>query len=103
MRLLSRRPNADIYTEVSDGELRWATVEYVTDDLLQRLASSRNLNRRAPTGDKHGSWQKVAEVPLSIVLQHIPMPDWEDRKAWKKMLDNPDFSKFRADGPHRRY
>jgi hypothetical protein len=102
-RVLARRRSCDLQLEISDGELKWTRIEYVPQDLLDRLASARNQERRAPMGDSHGSWVKVAEIPLSLALQHIPMPDWEDRKAWKKLLDDPDYRAFRTDGNHRKF
>lgn len=103
MRLLRKTKTSALYTEVDGETLRWATTEWVSQRLLDELKASRNQNKRAPIGDRHGSWQKVAELPLSLVLQKIPMPDWEDTRAWKKLVNDPDLRYFRADGEHRRF
>lgn len=89
--------------EATADEVRWATRTYVTDDLLARNAEGRKANRRAPLGDAHGAWQKVADVPLALIFEKIPHDAWEDKKAWAKVLNDPEVRYFRADGDYRRF
>lgn len=90
--------------EVADGRLRWATTQLIPERFLDRLQAERAAApRRAPLGDAHGAWQKVGELPLALVLQHIPPDAWEDGKAWSRLLDDRDLRRFRADGDHRRF
>lgn len=80
--------------------MRWATAEYVSDTFLERMARLRNLERRAPRGDSHGAWQKVAEVPYNWLFSKVP--ELEDAKAVAKLLNDSDYRRLRCDGTHRR-
>jgi hypothetical protein len=85
-----------------DGEMvRWATSERVTEEFLKRLKVSRDMNKRAPLGDAHGAWQKVADVPVGWLMDRLPVDAWEDKKALAKVLNDPDMRYLRADGDHR--
>ena len=85
---------------LDDQMLRWATSERVTQEFLDRMARLRNLERKAPRGDSHGSWQKVAEVPYNWLFAKVP--ELEDEKAVARLLNNFDYRKLRCDGTHRR-
>lgn len=89
--------------EFERNVLKWATSEYVTQEFLDLMAEQRNRETRAPLGDKHGAWQKVADVPASILFDKIPVDAWEDKKALGRILNDSDFRAFRADGNHRTF
>ena len=80
--------------------MRWATAEYVTEAFLAKMARLRNLERRAPRGDGHAAWQKVAEIPYNWLFSKVP--ELEDHKAVAKLLNDSDYRKLRCDGTHRR-
>lgn len=97
------RPGGFTKFEFENNVLKWATSEWVSQEFLDLMAEMRNLERRAPLGDKHGSWQKVADVPASILFDKIPVDAWDDRKALGRILNDSDFRAFRADGNHRTF
>lgn len=101
MDVIRRSPTTELLLDVDGDMLKWATRVHVPDDLLDRLAEGRKANRRAPLGDKHGSWQKVAEIPLAHAFDKIPPDAWEDRRAWEKLLNSGELRAFRCDGDHR--
>lgn len=69
---------------------------------LDARAEERKAAGRAPLGDSHGAWQKVAEIPLSLLFAKIPPDAWQDERALNKLLNDPDLRFFRSDGEHRR-
>ena len=84
-----------------DGQtMRWATAEWMSQEFLDRMARLRNLERKAPRGDSHGGWQKVAEVPFTWLINKVP--ELEDEKAVAKLLNDFDYRQLRCDGTHRR-
>lgn len=102
--LLHRGDGSGFVKATLDGNtLKWTNNEWVPTDLLDRLAAERNLEKRAPMGDSHGSWQKVAEIPVALLLDRIPFDAWGDDRAMAKVLNDPDLRAFRADGNHRRF
>jgi hypothetical protein len=95
------RPGGFTKVEFERNVMRWATSEYVSQEFLDLLAAQRNMEQRAPLGDKHGAWQKVAEIPASMLFDKVPHDAWEDRKAVNRVLNDPDLRAFRTDGTHR--
>jgi hypothetical protein len=86
-----------------DGQMmRWSTSEWISQEFLDRLKAMRDQERRAPMGDSTGCWQKVAEIPVSFLLNRIPADAWDDQKAIGSLLNDPDLRAFRTDGNHRR-
>lgn len=86
-----------------DGQmLRWATAERVSQEFLDRMKALRDMERKAPRGDSTGCWQKVAEIPVSFLLDRVPPDAWGDERAINKILNSSDFRGFRCDGNHRR-
>ena len=84
-----------------DGQtMRWATAEWMSQEFLDRMAALRNLERKAPRGDSHAGWQKVAEVPLTWLLGKVPELDDDRRLA--RVLNDSDYRYLRCDGNHRR-
>lgn len=97
------RPGGFTKFEFERNVLKWATSEYVSQEFLDLMAASRNLERRAPLGDKDGCWQKVAEIPASMLFDKVPADAWEDKRAIGRILNDSDFRAFRADGTHRTF
>lgn len=97
------RPGGFTKFEFERNVLRWATSEYISQEFLDLMAESRNLERRAPLGDKDGCWQKVAEIPASMLFDKVPADAWEDKKALGRIINDSDFRAFRADGNHRTF
>lgn len=71
-----------------------------------------NNHGRAPMGDAHGAWQKVAEIPLALLMQHCRGSlaelaekgfSFADQKALKRLINDPDLKKLRSDVPERTY
>ena len=86
-----------------DGKmLRWATAEWVSQEFLDRCKAMRDQERRAPRGDSTGCWQRVAEIPASLLFEKIPPDAWADDAAMNRLLNDPDLRAFRTDGNHRR-
>lgn len=102
-RMVRERAGARTVIEMDDQMIRWATTPRITQAFLDSLAASRNLNRRAPLGDSHGAWQKVAEIPVSYLMGKLPPDAWEDRKALSKIIGDRDVRKLRTDGDHRTF
>jgi hypothetical protein len=95
------RPGGFTKFEFEDKIMRWATSEWVSQDFLDLLANERNVEKRAPLGDSHGAWQKVAEVPTTMLFDKVPPDALEDNKAINRWLNDPDMRAFRTDGAHR--
>lgn len=91
------------YTKIElDGQMmKWATSEWVCQEFLDKLQDLRNAGGRAPLGDSHGAWQKIAEVPFNLLADKIPVEAWEDQKAIAKVLNDRDLRYFRTDGDFR--
>jgi hypothetical protein len=96
------RPGTRTTVTVDDQMVKWATSEYVSEEFLKRMAHLRNQEKRAPLGDSHGAWQKVAELPMSWFMNQLPTHAWEDKKAVAKIVNDSSNRAFRADGSHRR-
>jgi hypothetical protein len=95
------RPGGYTKFEFERNVLKWATSEYVSQEFLDLLAAQRNMEQRAPLGDSHGGYQKVAEIPASMLFDKIPPDAWDDKKAVNRILNDPDLRAFRTDGTHR--
>jgi hypothetical protein len=102
-RYVRERQGSKTIVEANGDEVRWSTNEWISDDFLARLKHTRDQERRAPLGDSHGAWQKVAEIPLSLLMQKLPPEAWEDKRALAKIVNDADLKYFRADGNHRRF
>jgi hypothetical protein len=90
-------------TVVQDDKIyRWATAQRVSGQFLEWCKNSRDQNKRAPLGDSHGAWQKVAEIPMTLFMEKLPPHAWEDKKAIAKLANDPDLRLFRTDGDFRR-
>jgi hypothetical protein len=101
-KLVRERAGARTVVQMSNQQIKWATSEWVSEDFLKSMAHTRNQEKRAPLGDKHGAWQKVAEFPLNWFMNKLPTDAWEDMKAISKIANDGDNRAFRADGNHRR-
>lgn len=93
--------------ELDGRTLKWAEQRWVPDNLLKVLEHSRNLERQAPRGDRHGAWQKVGEIPLSLVWDKLrrhedPADERAFDRACARVLNDSDYRAFRADGSHRK-
>jgi hypothetical protein len=97
------RPGTRTTVTMDDQMVKWATSEYVSEEFLKRLAHTRNQEKRAPMGDKHGAWQKVGDYPAAWFMDQLPKDAWEDKKALGKIINNSDNRAFRADGNHRTF
>ena len=64
-----RRQGAATKVLLDDKMLRWATAEWMSQEFLDRMASCAISERKAPRGDSHAGWQKVAEVPHKLVQE----------------------------------
>ena len=95
------RPGGYTKVELENNIMRWATSEWVSQEFLDLLAQERNLEKRAPLGDKHGAWQKVATVPTTMLFDKVPPDALEDDKAINRWLNDADMRAFRTDGNHR--
>jgi hypothetical protein len=101
-RMVRHRPGGKQIYRVSGDELRWAVVEYVPQDLTDRLARSRSLELKMPLGDPENVWIKVAEYPLTWLNAQVPMSAWDDRKAMaRRVVNNRDYRRLRADSDTR--
>lgn len=95
MRQISRSPNKQVLVELDGNTLHWATKRYVPNDLLARIAASREDR---PLPDRMGGWKKAGEVPLALadfMFRADLSPD-EKMKRLKKLLNDNEFQKFRA-------
>ena len=95
------RPGGFTRFEIENKIMKWATSEWVSQDFLDLLASERNLERRAPLGDAHGAWQKVATIPTNLLFDKVPPEALDDTKAINRFLNDSDVRAFRTDGNHR--
>jgi hypothetical protein len=99
-------PHGRTVVQVDGDTINWAEQRWISEDMLKRLEHSRNQEKRAPLGDSHGAWQKVAEIPLSMIYDKLPPGGWSDPeavdKAMRGILNDSDYRLFRADGTHRR-
>ena len=95
------RPGGFTKFELEGKIMKFATSEWVSQEFLDLLASMRNQEKRAPLGDSHGGYQKVAEIPASMLFDKIPPDAWDDKKAVNRILNDPDMRAFRTDGTHR--
>lgn len=102
-RMVRERAGARTVIEMDDQMIRWATTPRITQAFLDNLANQRKQNRRAPLGDSHGAWQKVAELPVSWLMGKIPPDAWEDKKTIAKLINDSDVRGLRTDGDHRVY
>lgn len=91
------------HVERENGHFKVQNHQHVSDDLLAKNAEGRKRNARAPLGDSHGGWQKIADVPFSLLMSKIPPDAWEDQAALAKLLNDPEIRAFRCDGDHRRF
>jgi hypothetical protein len=78
----------------------------------EQQAALANNHGRAPVGDKHGAWQKVAEIPLSLLMQRAPEAfaeagragfSFADQDKLRKLINDSDFKKLRSDVPERTF
>jgi hypothetical protein len=101
-RMVRHRPGGKQIYRLQGNELKWAVVEYVPEDLTDRLARSRSLERRQPLGSPENFWLKVGEYPISWLASQVPMNAWDDRKALaRRVVNNRDFRRLRADSDTR--
>lgn len=105
---IKHRPGVATKVRLDDAgrgrhQIRLQQSTAIPTSFLDRLAAQRNAGGRAPMGDSHGAYQKVAEIPLALLFEKIPPDQWEDQKALAKLLNDPDLRKFRTDGLHRRF
>lgn len=96
------RPGGYTRFEMDGDMLTWATSEVWSHTFLDRLGLERNLERRAPLGDSHGAWQKIATIPINLLADQVPMAAWEDTKAINRVLNDSDNRAWRTDGNHRK-
>lgn len=77
----------------------------------QQAALAHN-HGRAPIGDSHGAYQKVAEIPLGLLMEHAPEAfaeagragfSFADQDKLRKLINDSDFKKLRSDVPERRF
>ena len=97
-----RRPGAETKVLLDGKMMRWATSEWVSQSFLDRMKRWRDQELKAPRGDATGCWQKVAEVPFSLLLDRIPKDAWDDTRAVNRLLNDSDYRYLRCDGNHRR-
>lgn len=97
------RPGVRTTVVNDDTVYRWATTARISGKFLEWVAESRNQNKRAPLGDSHGAWQKVAEIPMTLFLEKLPPHAWEDKAAVRKLVNDPDLRLFRTDGDYRTF
>ena len=74
------------------------TDKLITRD-VQNISEILDDNRRelnAEHGRPFGEWKKVACIPNIVVNQLIKDGIWHDRKAFRKWLNDSEFSKFRT-------
>lgn len=84
------------------------TTTAIPQSFLDARAAERGRARddnggRAPTGDSHGAWQKVAEIPLSLLLKHVPFDAFQDQTALRRLVNDPDFQLLRSDVEQRKF
>ena len=100
-RRLYSRPDKwiDVAIDEQADEIRWGVYEQIDTALIERnKARSNHGPKRAPLGDAHGAWMKVCEVPVSVLLEKLPIDAWEDEKALARFLNDPDNRAWRTDG-----
>ena len=101
-RMVRHRPGGKQIYRLQGNELKWAVVEYVPEDLTDRLARSRSLELKMPLGDPENFWIKVGEYPMTWLNSQVPMSAWDDRKALaRRVVNNRDFRRLRADSDTR--
>ena len=86
-----------------DGVRQEIWYEEHTDTMITRdiqdVQSILEDNRRELNlehGRPFGEWKKIACIPNIIVNDLIKQGIWGDRKAFRKWLNNSEFSKFRT-------
>jgi hypothetical protein len=84
-------------------KLRLQQTTAIPQSFLDARAEERKRATRAPLGDSHGAYQKIAEIPLALLFAKIPPNAWNDQAALRKLLNDPDIRAFRSDGDHRRF
>jgi hypothetical protein len=102
---LSTRPGVETRIERDGDTTRIWNTTRIPGAFLDGLQVQRNdATGRAPLGDSNGAWQKVAEIPLDLILEKLGgAANWEDEKAWKRTVNDSDFSRFRTDAPGRTF
>lgn len=102
-----RRPgvSVDVRLDRQRGKelVRLQQTTAIPQSFLDARAEERKNGGRAPLGDSHGAFQKIAEVPLALLFSKIPPDAWEDQTALRKLLNDPDIRKFRSDAEGRRF
>src|SRR5262245_3638187 len=78
----------------------------------EQNAALANNHGRAPIGDQHGAYQKIAEIPLGLLMEHcrgsfreLLERGWSfsDQKRLKRLINDGDFKKLRSDVPERTF
>lgn len=102
-RTLWATPYKRIEVDVDElaGQVRWGVTEEVDGRLLDANHERGTRTGRAPLGDSHGAWQKVSEIPVSVLFNKLPPEHWEDEKALARVLNDPEMRAFRCDGGRR--
>lgn len=102
MTVVRRGAGTRTIIKVDGKELRWATVTYVPQELLDANKRKRAMNLRS-LPDSKGGWQQIANLPAHQLYKWIPQPvDWQDWKYLAKKLNDADHGSYRTDGDHRR-
>jgi hypothetical protein len=87
-----------------DVQTTTAISQSFLDARAAERAHARDMNGgRAPRGDSHGAWTKIAEIPLNLLMTKIPPDSWEDQAALRKLINDPDFAHFRSDVEKRTF
>jgi len=102
-RYVRERPGTRTMLTMDGDMMRWAETTRITQEFLERLKHTRDQNKRAPLGDKHGAWQKIADIPMKLWAEKLPPHAWDDKTAIKKLLNDPEVRLFRADGDYRQF
>jgi len=105
---IRRMPGVETKVRLDDAgrgrhQIRLQQTTAIPESFLAARAAERAAAGRAPLGDSHGAWQKIAEIPLALLFSRIPVDAWEDQDALAKVLNDPDLRKFRSDGDYRKF
>lgn len=101
---LSTRPGVQTTIRRENGTTRVWNQYAIPNSFLDGLRARRNdAPTRAPLGDSRTVDHKVAEIPLALVMQKLRPEEWEDPKAWARLLNDRDFSVFRVDAEGRTF
>jgi hypothetical protein len=99
---LSTRPGVETRIERDGNTTRIWNTTRIPGAFLDGLQAQRNAAPgRSPLGDRP---QLIGVFPLELMLERLGgAANWEDQKAWAKVVNDRDLSRFRTDAPGRTF